>query len=74
MNLEEAKKIIETTLRSMDCADILFSESSEQGIVVIFNCKEITSFVAEINGWLYSGIHLDPSRERQYRIDFTKLS
>jgi hypothetical protein len=74
MKTEEVKKIIEEALKNMGCTDILFPDLKEGLIVVIFNCKEITSFVTAIPGWTYSGIHLDTSKERQYKIDFQKLS
>ena len=74
MNTEETKKIIEASLKGMGCTDITFPDPKDKLIVVTFNCKEITSFVTHIPGWTYSGIHLDPTGGRQYRIDFKKTS
>ena len=74
MQQEEVRKIVKETLEKMGCADILFSGAKENLLVATFNCKEITSFVADIPGWFYSGIHLDPTKERQFKIDFKKLS
>lgn len=73
MKTEEAKKIIEIALKNMGCEDITFRESKDDFIVVAFNFKEITSFVAEVKGWISSGIQLDPTGEYQYKIDFKKL-
>jgi len=72
MTKEEAKKKIEDTLTKMVCTDVSFEDSADDLIVVTFNCKAVTSFVADIHGWTYSGIHLDPTGKRQYRIDFKK--
>jgi hypothetical protein len=72
MKMQEIKKIIEESLKKMDCSDINFIDEKDNLIVVIFNCKEITSFITDLPGWTYSGIHLDPTKERQYKIDFKK--
>ena len=74
MEIEEAKEIIRTTILNMGGENIAFQESEDKnGLVVLFNCKEITSFVADVGGWLYSGIQLDPTGEHQYKIEFKKL-
>jgi len=72
MKKEEAKKNIIESLMAMGVTDINFPESPENLIVATFNSKQITSFVSEISGWTYSGIHLDPTGKRQYKIDFKK--
>lgn len=74
MNTEDAKKLIEASLKNMGCVDITFPEPKENLLVALFNCKEITSFVTNVPGWTHSGIHLDPTRARQYKIDFRKIS
>ena len=74
METEEIKKIIEEALKNMGCTDIMFPDPKDNLLVAIFNCKEITSFVTNIPGWAYSGIHLDPTGLRQYKIDFKKIS
>lgn len=74
MNKEQASNRIEEILNQMGCSEISFSDSIENLIVVTFNCKELTSFVANIIGWVYSGIQLDPTNERQYKIDFKKIA
>lgn len=74
MQKEQVEKIIEEILKGMGCTEIVFTDSKEDFIVVTFNCKEITSFVTDIQGWTYSGIHLDPTHTRQYKIDFKKLN
>ncbi|GEM_PF-2111258 len=71
LNQEELKKEIEKILINMSCTDILFPDSKDNLVVVIFNCKELTSFKADLPGWIYSGIHLDPSKTRGYKIDFS---
>jgi hypothetical protein len=70
---EEIIKKIEEALKKMGCSDILFPDPKEDLIVATFNCKEVTSFVADVPGWTYSGIQLDPTHTRQYKIDFIKL-
>lgn len=74
MDKEKALIKVKEALEKMGCTDISFSETGDEIIVVTFNCKEITSFVAEIPGWTYSGIHLNPTSGRQYKIDFKKVS
>lgn len=69
---DELKKIVEGKLRAMGGEEILFPDSKENLVMVLFNSKELTSFKAELPGWVYSGTHLDPTRVRQYKIDFVK--
>lgn len=69
---EEVKKIVANKLKEMGCTDITFPDSKENLIVATFNCKNLTSFKGIIEGWTYSGIHLDPTGKRQYKIDFIK--
>ncbi|KKU93868.1 MAG: hypothetical protein UY26_C0003G0016 [Candidatus Jorgensenbacteria bacterium GW2011_GWA1_48_13] len=64
---------IKEALEKMGCTNIIFPNPKDDFIVATFDCKEVTSFVADIPGWTYSGIHLDPSKERQYKIDFIKI-
>lgn len=73
MKKEEVIKKIEEVLKKMGCVDIEFPDNKDDLIVTVFNCKEITSFIADIPGWTYSGIHLDPTKGHQYKIDFKKL-
>ncbi len=73
MNTEEAKRIIEEVLKNMGGENISFQETKDKNlIIVLFNCKEITSFVTNIQGWTYSGIQLDPTGGHQYKIEFKK--
>lgn len=72
MNQEEAIKKIEEVLKKMNCADIEFPDPKDNLLVVVFNCKEVTSFVEDVPGWTYSGIHLDPTGVHNYKIDFKK--
>ncbi len=74
MDVDELKKAVTERLTSMGCADVLFPDQKDSLVVAIFNCKEITSFVQDLPGWEYSGIHLDPTGKRQYKIDFKKKS
>ena len=59
-------------LTEMGGTDITFPDSKDNLIVATFNCKNLTSFKAIIEGWTYSGIHLDPTSNRQYKIDFIR--
>lgn len=74
MNIEETKKAIEDSLHNMGCIDIDFLDSQNDLLVVVFNCKKITSFVTDIPGWIHSGIHLDPTGAHQYKIDFRRAT
>lgn len=73
MDKEQSISKIREVLEKMNCEDILFSDSDANTIIVVFNCKEITSFVANINGWTYKGIQLDPTKQRQYKINFDRI-
>ena len=72
MDKETAKTKIKETLTRMGSMDVSFEETDENTILVKFNCDRLTSFVEEIIGWSYSGISLDPTKERQYKINFKK--
>ena len=73
MNKEQILVKIEEILKKMGCTDIYFPDPKENLIVATFNCKEVTSFIADIPGWTYSGIHLDPTHLHQYKIDFKRI-
>lgn len=74
MNKEEVLKKIEEVLKDMNCTEISFPDPKENLIVVLFNCKELTSFKTDIPGWIYSGIHLDPTNSHQYKMDFKRIA
>lgn len=74
MQNEEIIRKVEDVLKAMGCTEIEFPDPKSDLIVAVFNCKEITSFIATIPGWTFSGIHLDPTKKHQYKIDFTKLN
>lgn len=73
LNQQELKTEITKTLENMGCSDISFLDSKDDMIVVVFNCKELTSFNMELPGWKYSGIQLDSTHTRQYKIDFVRI-
>ncbi len=72
MEKEQAQIKIKDVLEKMGYSDIIFRDVGSD-FYVAFNSKEITSFVADMAGWKYSGVQLDLSGERQYKIDFKKL-
>jgi len=72
LTIEELKKIVEDKLKEMGGENILFPDPKENLLVALFNSKELTSFRADLAGWTYSGTHLDPTKSRQYKIDFIK--
>ena len=72
ISAEQIKKIVVEQLTSMGCLDIDFPDPKEDLVVVAFNCRQLTSFQTQIDGWEYSGIHLDPSGKHQFKIDFRK--
>lgn len=72
MEKEELKKKVEETLKNIGCKDIIFSDGGESVMEVLFNCEEVISFKTPILGWTYSGIQLDESKRRQYKINFRK--
>ena len=74
MNIEETKKIIEDSLKNMGCTDIVFLDVKNDLLVVVFNCRKITSFVTKVPEWIHSGIQLDQTGAHQYKIDFKKVS
>lgn len=75
MEAAEAKKIIKETITGMGGENTAFQETEDKRtMVVLFDSKEITSFVAIIPGWEYSGIQLDPTGKHQYKIEFNKVA
>jgi len=64
---------IRARLQGMGCADILIREVNEDLISATFNCKDLTSFKERIDGWSYTGIELDESKQREYKITFRKV-
>jgi hypothetical protein len=73
LNQQELKTEITKALESMGCSDILFLDSKDDLLVAVFNCKELTSFKLELPGWKYSGIQLDSTHTRQYKIEFVRI-
>jgi len=73
MDKEQLQKKIKEVLEKMGCTDVIFKDIETDSFYVAFNSKEVTSFVADLNNWKYSGIQLDASGERQYKIDFKKV-
>ena len=69
---DELKTEVSRTLENMGCNDILFQNITDLLVTVVFNCKELTSFKMDLPGWIYSGIQLDLTRTRQYRITFSR--
>lgn len=72
MNADDLKNAVNARLKDMGCTDVLFPNPKDDLVVATFNCREITSFVQDLPGWEYSGIHLDPTGNRQYKIDFKR--
>jgi len=77
LTAKEVRDIVRQTLIEKACTDISFAEplkgEEENVVVATFNCKDLTSFHQPIAGWTYTGIHLDPTGERQYKIDFIRI-
>lgn len=73
MTKEELKEKIKEAIRIMGGKDILFSDNGDSMVTVLFNSEEVVSFKAETSGWRYSGIQLDESKTRQYKISFKKV-
>ena len=73
MSQEQILNKIKEALERMGCTEISLVEHEKNSIIATFNCKEVTSFVADIPGWTYSGIQIDPTKKHQYKIDFRKV-
>lgn len=73
MNKEDLKSQIQGILTNMGYTSITFSNGPENIVVASFDAKELTSFKTELAGWTYSGIQLDMTGSRQYRIEFRKV-
>jgi hypothetical protein len=69
---EQLKVEVVKALENMGCDAILFPNSTDVSVPVVFNCKELTSFMLDLPGWAYSGIQLDPTGTGQYRIMFVR--
>lgn len=70
MEKEELKNIVKKVLEDLGAKDVQFKDIGLDKVVAIFNWEKIVSFKAEINGWKYTGIQLDSTKERQYKIEF----
>lgn len=57
-------------LEKMGCTNITFSNAPSNQVTVSFDCKDLTSFTADLPGWKYTGIELDPTGARQYKMEF----
>jgi fructose-1-phosphate kinase PfkB-like protein len=73
MNSQDIKSIISKALDRMNCENVSFGQVGDSSVTVLFDCKEITSFVATVPGWTYTGIQLNESKSPQYKIVFSKL-
>jgi hypothetical protein len=73
MTTNDIKKIIEETLKRMNCNSILVEEVQPNFITAKFNSEELTSFKEEFVGWLASGIKLNTSGDQKYLIEFSKV-
>jgi hypothetical protein len=73
MAKEETTKEITSALEKMNCYDLLFFDINDNEVVVTFNCKDLTSFTSSLPGWSYTGIELDDTQKRQYKIRFMKI-
>ncbi|HLD04256.1 MAG TPA: hypothetical protein VJG90_00910 [Candidatus Nanoarchaeia archaeon] len=69
---EELIKKIKAALENMSCAEVSFPEPKDNFVIATFNCQALTSFKAELPGWKHSGISLDPSGKKQFKIEFIK--
>lgn len=74
MNKEELKVKIQEILTGMGYTNITFSNGEENLLVAAFDSKELTSFNADLPGWIYSGIQLNVDSVGQYKIEFRKIS
>lgn len=74
MNITELQEIVKKILNQMECTNISFEKKDEKKISVTFNCKNLTSFKSLLNGWIYSGIYINPTDSNQYKIDFFKVN
>ncbi len=74
MNKEDLKKTVREMLTEMSYTNITFSNEEESLLIVSFDSKELTSFSADLPGWIYSGIQLNLSGKGQFKIEFRKTS
>ena len=71
MEKEELKQQVKKTLEELGAKDIQFLEDGDK-VIASFNWEKVVSFKVILDGWKYTGIQLDPTRERQYKIEFYK--
>jgi len=74
MSKDEIKNVINQYLSQAGCTQFLFEEPDENTIIVLFNSKEIISFNSPLQNWVSTGIQLDDSKKRQYKIEFKKTA
>lgn len=70
MNQEELKEQVKKLLEELGAQGIEFPNTEPHRVIARFNWKNVVSFKASLPGWEYSGIQLDPTREKEYQIEF----
>ncbi len=73
MSVEGIKDLINQYLTKIGCSGVLFEEPDQNTIRALFDAAELISFKDDVPGWVNSGIQLDQSRQRQYKIEFKKI-
>ncbi|MBI4363382.1 MAG: hypothetical protein HY545_00860 [Candidatus Doudnabacteria bacterium] len=72
MSKEDIKNLINEYLTKIGCSGVLFDEPDENTIRALFDATELISFKNEVPGWTHSGIQLDTSGQRKYKIEFKR--
>lgn len=74
MNKEELKEKVKKLLEGLGATEIQFSDVEPNKVIASFNWKNVISFKAFLPGWTYTGIQLDLTNGRKYKIEFSRES
>jgi len=74
MDKEKLKKQVKQILEELGATEIQFPDTGPDKVIVNFNWKNVISFKASLSGWTYTGIQLDPTNGRKYKIEFSRES
>ena len=74
MDKEELKEQVKKILENLGATEIQLSDVEPNKVIVTFNWENVISFKASLPGWTYTGIQLDPTNGRKYKIEFSRES
>lgn len=72
MNNEQIKNVLNDYLTQSGATEVIFEET-ENSVAALFNSREVISFKTNIPGWTHSGIQVDNTGKREYKIELRRV-